>query len=121
MTASDWMAAGLGAGLAAVLIDAGLAKLASPAALLQALAEVLPAATAVPAAAVRVLAGVEVAAGVGLLAVPTRPAAAVAVAGLGCLFAAAGLAGWGRGSRTPCGCLGGSGDRPLGPGTVLLG
>jgi hypothetical protein len=120
MTTGDAVAILSGAVPASVLLDAGLAKLASPAALAEALGELLPGAPAAPGAAVRALAAVELVAALGLLAIPTRPAAAAAVAGLGGVFAAAGLAGRLRGSRAPCGCMGG-GDRPLGAPNVVLG
>jgi len=123
MTSGDWVIVLSSSVLASVLLNAGLAKLVSPAALVGALDELLPAAFAVSARAVRVLAGVEVIVALGLLAAPTRPLASVAAGGLGCLFAVAGLAGWRRGSQAPCGCMGGGGGRgrPLGAANVALG
>lgn len=122
MTSGDWVVILSSSVLASVLLNAGLAKLASPAALAGALDELLPVAIAVPARAVRALAAVEVLVALSLLATPTRPLASVAAGGLGCLFAAAGLAGWRRGSQQPCGCMGGGGSgRPLGAANVALG
>jgi hypothetical protein len=110
-----------GAVAASVLVNAGMVKLVSPDALLRALRELLPAASALPAAAVRLLAIVELAAGAGLLAPPTRTAAGVLAGVLGIGFAATGAAGRLAGSRAPCGCFGGHGDRPLGVVNVLIG
>lgn len=121
MTSGDWVTILSSSVLASVLLNAGLAKLVSPAGLVGALDELLPVAFAVPARAVRVLAGVEVLVALGLVAAPTRPLASVAAGGLGCLFAGAGLAGWRRGSQQPCGCMGGGGGRPLGAANVALG
>lgn len=137
-----WIVAGNGLA-AAVLINAGLAKLAFPRPLSRALSEVLPvrrsAATAqtttvpastAPAAATTILiptaiprgfALLEVTAGVALLIPGTRLIAAGAATVLGVLFAGLGTLGWLRRSTVPCGCLGTHGDRPLGGRNVLIG
>jgi uncharacterized membrane protein len=121
MNGSAWIALTTDALAASVLVNAGLGKLVSPAALRGALHELAPAAPPLTDGAVRVLAVVEVAAGSGLLAPATRIAAGLVVAALGLGFAVVGTAGWLRGSTMPCGCVGGRGDRPLGVTNVAVG
>jgi hypothetical protein len=111
----SWAVASIGAVGAALLLNAGIAKIASPDQLLQAAAEVLP--------AVRARIGRRLARGTGilecivavaLLIAPLRLAAAIATAVLGVSFAALGTLGLLRGSGVPCGCFGGTSDHPLG-------
>jgi hypothetical protein len=70
--------------------------------------------------AVRLFAGVEVASGLALMVPAARTVGALAVAVLGVVFAAAGVAGRIRHSVVPCGCFG-EDSWPLGVRHVLLG
>jgi hypothetical protein len=124
----DWALLGVDVVAAAVLINAGLVKIASPAQLRAALnellgggAEVAAGAGSVSARAVRVAAVIEVAVGVALLAPALRVVAAAGVAGLGACFVALGVAGRLRRSVQPCGCAGEHGGRPLGWTNVGMG
>lgn len=74
-----------------------------------------------PNVAFPLLAAVEIAGGLMLLVSSTRVVAAVLVAALGLAFAGFGAVGWRRGSRRPCGCLGGTRGGPLGPGHLMAG
>jgi hypothetical protein len=114
----DWILVGLNAATVAVLLDAGLFKLARPSGLRRALAELAPG--LITDSVVRGIAAVEVAVGVALLVPATRVPAAFVVGLLGAAFAALGVAGRARRSTEPCGCFG-DGTRPLGAVNVLLG
>jgi hypothetical protein len=122
MRLSDWALALAAAAAAALLLNAGLAKLASPGQLRGALSELLPVAGRRPGnALVRGFGVAESAAAAGLLVAPARLPAAVAAAVLGVSFAALGVLGVVRGTSRPCGCFGAAGQRPLGWANVWLG
>ena len=106
---------------AAVLLVAGLAKVASPRQAGEALRELgVPPRLAGPVP-LRALAWCEAAVGVGLLPASTRPLAAAAAAVLGLGFAALGVAGKVLGSAAACGCIGRSSARPFGMVNVAYG
>jgi hypothetical protein len=107
--------------VASLLINAGLAKLTSPNALLRALQELFPAASITKAWAVRPFAVVELTAGLGLIALATVRAASLIAATLGVCFALLGAGGWLARSKVPCGCIGGYSDKPLGVTNVVVG
>lgn len=107
--------------VASLLINAGLAKLASPGALLSALQELFAGASTIQASTVRVLAGFEVLAGVGLVLFPAVIIPSLVVAALGLSFAVLGTFGWLTGSKVPCGCVAGNDDRPLGMTNIAVG
>lgn len=122
MRLHDWVLAVAAAAAAALLLNAGLAKLASPDRLRQAVLELLPqAGRRLGSTLVRGFGLAESAAAVGLLVAPARLAAAVAAAVLGVSFAALGVLGLVRGSNLPCGCFGAAGQHPLGWPSVWLG
>jgi methylamine utilization protein MauE len=122
MRSSDWALALAAAAAAALLLNAGLAKVASPDRLRGAVSELLPVAgRRLGSALVRGFGVAESAAAVGLLIAPVRLAAAIAAAALGVSFAALGMLGVARGSNLPCGCFGAAGQRPLGWANVWLG
>jgi hypothetical protein len=112
---------------AAVLLNAGVAKLVSPAPLGRALREVLPANAPVldrlagTRAFGRLVGAAEIAAALGLLLAATRVPAAFATALLGGAFAALGTAGLLRRSVKPCGCFGMAGKQRLGASNIVLG
>lgn len=116
---SGWAVDVYNAAAAAVLINAGVAKLVVPGPLRRASAEVFR--MPVGDAFVRAFGAIEVAAAVALLAGPARWAAVIAAVLLGAGFAIAGLAGVLRRSRVPCGCFGGVSRQPLGWANVALG
>lgn len=118
---STWTLAVFDASGAAILINASVMKMVSPAPLLRASAEVFPVPRWLGKPLVRGFGGIELAIAVALLVQPARLAAAVATTILGVCFATAGLAGVRRGSRVPCGCFGGSSGQPLGWANVSLG
>src|SRR5688572_13575191 len=108
--------------VAAVLLQAGLFKVAFPGPLRQALAEILPShARLVTDRAVRVVAVAEILTAVTLVVQPTRVPAGIAAGVLGVLFMSAGAAGMARSGSMPCGCLAGGGRHPLGLTSVLFG
>jgi methylamine utilization protein MauE len=112
----------LNSAAATILLQAGLYKLAVPAPLRRALAELAPGHFgAIGDGAVRILAAVEILVGVALLAPATHVPGAIAAAALGVLFAASGVAGRVRGAAAPCGCLGATGSRSLGPVNIAVG
>jgi hypothetical protein len=112
---------------ASVLLNAGVAKLVSPAPLGRALREVLPANArtldrlAGTGAFGRLVGAAEIAAAFGLLLAATRVPAAFATALLGGVFAALGVAGLLRRSVKPCGCFGMASEQRLGTSNVVIG
>ena len=122
MTASAWAFVVVNAGVAAVLLNAGIAKLVAPDPLRLAVSDLVPALLGgVTRAAVRSIAAAELLVAAGLLAPLTRSPAAVALVGLGACFAGFGVLGLLSRSNAPCGCLGGSGRQPLGWVNIGLG
>ncbi|HEY7432462.1 MAG TPA: MauE/DoxX family redox-associated membrane protein [Streptosporangiaceae bacterium] len=122
MRVIDWVLAVAAASAAALLLNAGLAKVASPGRLRQAILELLPlAGDRLGTVLVRGFGLAESAAALGLLIAPARLAAAAATAALGVSFAALGVLGLVRGSNLPCGCFGAAGQHPLGWPSVWLG
>ena len=122
MTANAWVFVVVNAGVAAVLLNAGIAKLVAPDPLRLAVSDLAPALHGrVTRVAVRGFAAAELLVAAGLLAPLTRGTAAVALVGLGTCFAGFGVLGFLRRSSIPCGCLGGSGQRPLGWVNIGLG
>lgn len=117
-----WLLAVFNAVAAALLINAGVAKLIAPASLLRAVAEVARL-SARPGGEllVRELGAAELAVVVALLVPQARWPAAAAATLLGLCFAAAGAAGLRRGSSVPCGCFGGASGQPLGWANIGLG
>ncbi|MEH1169828.1 MauE/DoxX family redox-associated membrane protein [Micromonospora sp. CPCC 205539] len=107
--------------IAAVLVSAGLGKLAAPGASREAIAALLRLPEPAAQRAVRLLAVVETLTGVALLVPDLRTAGAVLAGVLGLAFAGAGLLGRARGLATPCGCFGQRDSRPLGLRSVLVG
>jgi hypothetical protein len=113
----DILLIALNSAVAAILVQAGLSKLAAPAPLHRALTELgAPARLATPGA-VRGYAVVECLAGVALL----TGAGGMLVAALGLAVAALGVLGAARGSVAPCGCFGNPGGRPLGLTNAAIG
>jgi hypothetical protein len=110
-----WVLALVSAAAAALLLNAGIAKLVSVGQPARAVAELLP---ALPGGAahrlVRGFAASEIVVAVALLIAPARRGAAVAALALGLCFVALGAAGRIRSTSMACGCLGESGGRPLG-------
>jgi hypothetical protein len=107
---------------AAVLLQAGLYKMAVPAPLRRALAELAPRYFgALRDRHVRVVAAVEISVGLALLAPAVRVPGAIAAAVLGVAFAVLGVAGRLRRSEAPCGCLGAGAPRSLGLLNVVVG
>src|SRR5687768_4401948 len=100
--------------VAAILLHAGLSKLAVPSPLHRALVELRVPAPLTTVGAVRAYAVVECLAGIALLLGPVRLAGGVLVAVVGLAVTALGLLGTARGSATPCGCFGNRDGRPLG-------
>lgn len=122
MSLGDWALAAGAAVAAAVLVNAGVAKLVSPGQLRHAAAEVSPlGARHVGTRLVRGFGAAELMSGVLLLIAPVRLPAAVATTVLGACFAALGALGLGRGSSVPCGCFGATSARPLGWTNIWLG
>ena len=112
----------LNSGASAVLLQSGLYKVAVPAPLRRALAELAPRySAAIGDSLVRVVAVVEIAVGIALLAPATRVSGAIGAAMLGLIFAGLGVAGRLRRSAAPCGCLGAAGSRSLGLFNVAVG
>ncbi|GAA0915214.1 MauE/DoxX family redox-associated membrane protein [Virgisporangium aurantiacum] len=107
--------------VAAVLLHAGLSKLAVPVPLHRALVEVRAPAPLATVPAVRGYAVVECLAGVALLFGPTRAAGGAVVVLVGLAVAALGALGAARGSISPCGCFGIRDGRPLGVANVVAG
>jgi methylamine utilization protein MauE len=106
----------------AMLLDAGLYKLADPHQLRRALHELWPGfADAGGDGVVRLAAGIEVAAAILIVVPATLVPGAWVAAALGMVFAALGAVGMARGSSVPCGCLGHDSRQALGPGNVLIG
>lgn len=118
---SGWTLAVFDASVAAVLINAGVTKMVSPAPLLRAYAEVLAAPRWLGEPLVRGFGGTELAVAVALLVLPARLPATIATTMLGVYFATAGMVGVLRRSSVPCGCFGGSSRQPLGWVNVALG
>jgi hypothetical protein len=106
--------------VAAVLLQAGLFKMATPAPLRRALAELLRGRLAGDPA-VRAVAAAEIVTAVALLVPQSRVPASLAAGVLGATFAAAGVAGRLRRGSVPCGCLASSSRQPLGWASILLG
>jgi hypothetical protein len=106
--------------LAALLFYSGLNKVVGPAALAEALGELLGR-HRFPLTPVRLLAAVEVAAALLVAVAPDLTATRAVVAVLGAGFTATGLAGRLRGSAMPCGCFGRQGARSLGLWNTVLG
>lgn len=122
MTASDWALVGISSGATALLVNSGVAKLVAPDPLRLAISDLVPVLEGrLPRAVVRGFAAAELLIAAGLLAPVVRGAAGIAVAALGCCFAGVGVLGLLRHSSVPCGCLGGSGRRPLGWVSIGLG
>jgi hypothetical protein len=122
MTQGDLAFAVAAAAAASLLLNAGLAKLASPGQLRRAVAELLPVAgRRLGGALVRGLGAAEILVGTGLLIAPARLPAAVAATGLGACFIALGALGQVRGSSVPCGCFAAAGQHPLGWTNIGLG
>lgn len=122
MPVQSWSLTGVDAAGAALLANAGIAKLVVPDPARRALSELLPPLDGrLSRSVIRGFAGVELAVAAALL-IPAlrRPAGALTVA-LGAVFALLGTAGLLRRSSTPCGCLGGSSQSPLGLVNVSLG
>jgi hypothetical protein len=107
--------------MSALLIRAGATKIAGPAAAAGALGEVLAGGRPVPIALVRAAAAVEVASGLAVSLPALRLPDQVVAGLLGGSFFALGALGRLRGSRRPCGCLGGDGTSPLGAKNMLAG
>ncbi|MBX6354333.1 MAG: hypothetical protein IRZ05_00590 [Micromonosporaceae bacterium] len=108
------------AAITAVLLRAGVGKLALPASLAAALAELLGQA-AVPASAVRLLAAGELTLALLVPFVGGATATQVVVAALGLAFAAVGVAGQLRGTRLPCGCFGSASGTSFGAMNIAAG
>jgi Methylamine utilisation protein MauE len=108
--------------VAAVLLQAGLFKMATPAPLRRALAELLSSrARWMSDRAVRAGAAAEIMTAVALLVPQSRVPAGVAAGVLGATFVSAGVAGRLRRGSVPCGCLASGGRQPLGRASILLG
>ena len=106
---------------AAVLVNAAVAKLVAPDRPRRAVRELAPSAPPrLPAVVVAAAVAGELLAAV-LLLTPMAVAGAALTAVLGAAFAVLGFLGAVRGSRAPCGCFGGAGDRPLGTANVVQG
>lgn len=102
----------------APLLGAGLRKGVAPAHAASVLRRLgLPRAAAVRA--VRLLAAAELAVGLGLVVRPGAAWVAAGVAGLGGVFALAGLVALRRAGSIPCACFGGSGGGRLGRAQIL--
>jgi hypothetical protein len=115
MEAGQWVLLALNAAAAAVLLNAGVAKIVAPARLELALAEILPTLRGrLTGGRLRGVAVVEIAVAGSLLTTVTQLAGALATTALGLCFAVLGAVGLRRGSSTPCGCLGSSSRHPLG-------
>jgi uncharacterized membrane protein len=122
MVMNGWFLSAASAAAAALLVNAGVAKLVAPGALARALAEAMPRAAGEPTAiAVRIFALAELLVGLALLVPAARRGAAVAVVAMGGLFAAFGMIGIARRSTIPCGCLGGTARHPLGVFNIAFG
>jgi hypothetical protein len=107
--------------LAGTLLCAGVAKLAVPAHSSRAIAELLPPARAHAVLVTRLLAAVETGAALALSVPALRDAGASAAAALGAVFAASGAVAAVRGFRSPCGCFGRAGQKPMGVRNVAYG
>jgi hypothetical protein len=122
MTQGGLVFAAAAAAAASLLLNAGLAKLASPGPLRRAVAELLPVVGGrLGGAVVRGFGAAETLVGTGLLIAPVRLPAAVAATGLGACFIALGALGLARGSSVPCGCFAAAGQHPLGWTNIGLG
>jgi len=122
MNAAEWLLIVANASAASLLLNSGIAKAVSPAALRRALTEMGPAFESVAAPAVlRGFAAVEIVVAITILVEPARMAGAAAASLLGVGFAAFGVLGLVRGGGSPCGCFGASGQQPLGWPNVALG
>ncbi|TAN32068.1 hypothetical protein EPN29_10110 [bacterium] len=108
---------------AALLISAGVSKLARPDPFRHALEEVVGrTGRLVSRTWIRLIAVFEIVAGVSLTTAPSRVPGAVAAGCLGICFVVLGVAGSIRGSRLPCGCFGATnGRRPFGWVNVVSG
>lgn len=117
-----WILSAANATTAAVLLYAGLFKIAQPEQARRALSELGGRRiTWIGADTVRAIAAVEVLAGAAVTVPATRVVAAPVVVLLGIAFAAAGIGGLGRRGVEPCGCLGAGSRAPLGPRNILIG
>lgn len=109
------------ASASALLLVAALSKMVAPGQLVVALGELIQPLDLITAKLIRLVAVIEFAASVTLLFAPIRMLGAALAAVLGLAFALAGLTGIARGTQSPCGCLGISGGRTLGPTNILAG
>ena len=119
---SGWVFAVSDGGIAAVLLNAGGAKLVAPGALQRALTELVPLPGGRQAGGlVRGIAAAELLLAAAFLVPAAHLVAAIALAAFGGLIVAAGLLGLLRRTTAPCGCFGGSTSRPLGLVNVAFG
>jgi hypothetical protein len=119
---SGWVFAVSDGGIAAVLLNAGGAKLVAPGALQRALAELVPLPGGSQAGVlVRGIAAAELLLAAAFLVPAAHLVAAIALVAFGGLIAAVGLLGLLRRTTAPCGCFGGSTSRPLGLVNVAFG
>jgi hypothetical protein len=119
---SGWALAVSDGGIAAVLLNAGVAKMVAPGALQRALTELVPLPGGSQAGVlVRGIAAAELLLAAAFLVPAAHLEAAVALVAFGGLIAAVGLLGLLRRTTAPCGCFGGSTSRPLGLGNVAFG
>jgi len=119
---SGWALAVSDGGIAAVLLNAGVAKMVAPGALQRALTELVPLPGGSHARVlVRGIAAAELLLAAAFLIPAAHLEAAIALVAFGGLITAAGLLGLLRRTTAPCGCFGGSTSRPLGLGNVVFG
>jgi hypothetical protein len=119
---SGWALAVSDGGIAAVLLNAGGAKMVAPGALQRALTELVPLPGGSQAGVlVRGIAAAELLLAAAFLVPAAHLVAAIALVAFGGLIAAVGLLGLLRRTTAPCGCFGGSTSRPLGLVNVAFG
>lgn len=116
-----WVAAFGNAPAGAVLLVAGLSKIAAPGQLRVALGELLGSFAFVTVGFVRALAAIELAVAIALLVNSTRLVGGILAAAVGVGFAAAGLTGALRHTHNGCGCFGSTSDRTFGLVNILVG
>jgi hypothetical protein len=107
--------------LAGTLLCAGVAKLTVPVHLGRAIRDLAPAVRGRAVSLARVVGAIEVGAALALSVPPLHSAGSAAGVVLGVVFAASGAAAAARGVRSPCGCFGRTGERPLGVRNVVFG
>lgn len=107
--------------LAGTLLCAGVAKLTVPVHLGRAIQDLAPATRGRAVSLARLVGAAEVGTALALSLPPLRPLGSAAGVVLGGVFAASGTAAAARRVRSPCGCFGRTGERPLGMRNVLVG